>query len=134
MSTAESWIRASSERWRRIGDDIELGVALLFWSLILFHRDEYEAALPRAEEAATLLRSEPDLGWLPITLCTLGSIHCELGDYLAASTFIHEGSALFRQQGDKWGSEKWGIGLAVLSLADIAYAQGDYDTARRPIR
>ena len=126
LHAAEAWITASIEcwrqHWRRYSN---LALLLLFWALILLHRDEYEAALVPAREAAALVRLEPTMHWLPISLFTLGRISCALGDYGAATTLTEEGLALFRRREDRWGEA-----LGVICMADVPYAQGDYAAAR----
>ncbi len=125
LHAAEGWIMASINCWRHIADDHELGIVLLFWALILLHRDEYEAALVPAQEGVALLRQERGTHWLPIGLQVLGRIYCAQGEYAAATAAAYEGLALPRSQEDRWDTAQ-----SMLCKADIAYAQRDYATAR----
>ena len=125
LYAGEAWITASVACWRHIGDDYELGIVLLFWALILLHRDEYAAALGPAREGVALLRAEPRTHWLPIGLQVLGRIYAAQGEYGAATGAADEGLARQRAQEDRWG-----IALGVLCKGDIAYGQRDFPTAR----
>lgn len=125
LHAAEAWIKASIECWRHIEDEHELGIALLFWALILLHRDEYEAALLPAQEGVALLRKGPRMHWLPIGLHVLGRIYCAQEEYGAAAAAADEGLALPSAQEDRWGAAQ-----GTLCKADIAYAQHDYASAR----
>jgi predicted ATPase len=125
LHAAEAWITASIQCWRQIADEHELGIVLLFWALILLHRDEYEAALLPAQEGVALLRQGPRTHWLPIGLHVLGRIYCALGEYAAAEAAVYEGLALPSAQEDRWGAAQ-----GTLCKADVAYAQRDYAGAR----
>ncbi len=125
LHAAEAWITASIQCWRQIADEHELGIVLLFWALILLHRDEYEAALLPAQEGVALLRQEPRTHWLPIGLHVLGRIYCARGEYWAAAAAADEGLALPGAQEDRWGAAQ-----GTLCKADVAYAQRDYAGAR----
>ena len=89
--------------------------------------DNQTEARPLLEEALAIGRELRDPWSIAISLRFLGSVATNLGDYVAAQSFLEEGLEIWRQLGP---TAKHGTAWSLVYLGDLALAQGNYEQAQ----
>jgi non-specific serine/threonine protein kinase len=89
--------------------------------------DNQTEARPLLEEALAIGRELRDPWSIATSLRFLGSVATNLGDYVAAQSFLEEGLEIWRQLGP---TAKHGTAWSLVYLGDLALAQGNYEQAQ----
>jgi len=112
---------------REINDQASLGWALTIQGIGFLMHNEAAAARSTAEQGVAVLRQAgyADAGWdLANASLRYAMVLTGQGEPAPARAAMEEALALFRQEGDRWGTSQ-----ALNAMGDIARVQGDYDRA-----
>lgn len=104
---------------KQLGDQREIGHALLALATCFVDREEYDNAVPVLEEAATVLEAVGATGGMAKTKTSMGMVLLEQGDPARAHALLTEALALHRGTGFAYG-----VASALLLLGQIEADRG----------
>ena len=107
---------------REIGDKWHVSVCLTHQGIVLArHRGDLARSTALQEEALAVMREVGDTAYVSYTLCCLGTVTLQKGDYHRAASFFAESLRLSRETGFRWSIVECLVGLAGVSNAHLQY-------------